>query len=431
MSGRVVIVGRPNVGKSTLFNRIVGKRKSIVEDTPGVTRDTIEVTVQWAGKEFIIVDTGGLVTDTHEDILRKVKETVEKEIDKADLILFVVSARDGVTPLDKDIARILEPYRAKVLLVVNKADTQRDEESALEFYELGYEKLYILSAIHRKGVGELLDYIVDTLPEEPSSYANEGIKVALVGRPNVGKSSIVNSLLGRERVIVSPIAGTTRDAVEVPFRWKGKDFLLVDTAGLRRRSRVDYGIEFFSVGRSLKAIELCDVACLVLDASEGVTRQDKRIGGLIERRHKGCVIVANKMDMCSLSEEEVKRRIREELFFLDYAPLVLTVATTGEGMQALLEQVIKVYSDYTRQHRTSFVNRSVRKILTEKPLYHKGKAVKVYYAFQEGIKPPSVVIITNFPDAWKDNYRRFFTKRLRELLNIRNSPLKLTVKGRE
>ena len=431
MANRVVIVGRPNVGKSTLFNRIVGKRKAIVEDIPGVTRDTIEAPARWRDKEFILVDTGGLVPDTHEEILRKVKEAVKKEVERADVVLFVVSAKEGITPLDRDIARVLEPYKDKVLLVVNKADTQRDEENALEFYELGYEELYTLSAIHRKGVGELLDRISDSLGAQAHNHINEGIKVAFVGRPNVGKSSIVNSLLNSERVIVSPIAGTTRDAIEIPFIWGGEKFLLVDTAGVRRRSKVEYGIEFFSVGRSLKAIELCDVACLVLDASEGVTRQDKRIGGLIERRHKGCVIVANKMDLCTLSQEEVKKRIKKELFFLDYAPLVLAVAKTGEGVRSIPQWIIRVYGDYTKQHQTSFVNRSVRKILKEKPLYHKGKEVKVYYAFQEGIKPPSVVVITNFPDAWKESYRRFFIRRLRELLNIKYAPLKLTVKGRE
>ncbi len=432
MAGRVVIVGRPNVGKSTLFNRIIGKRKAIVEDKPGITRDSIEGVAEWRGKEFVIVDTGGLVPDSDEEILRKIKETIDREVEGAQVILFVVSAREGITPLDREIAGYLYPYSDKVLLVVNKADTDRDEENALEFYELGFERLFPISASHGRGVGELLDAVVEKLPEGKAQLSYEGIKVAFVGRPNVGKSSLINALLNEERVIVSPVAGTTRDAVEVPFSWKGENFVLVDTAGVRRPSAVEYGTEFFAVGRSLKAIDSADVVCLVIDVSEGVTRQDKRLGGLIERRFKGCVIVANKMDLTPLSEEEVLALIRRDLFFLDFAPVAFTVASEGKGVERVLEAVQKVYADYVRQHKTSFVNRAVREVLKERrPPTYRGKEVKVYYAFQEGIKPPTVVIITNLPDGWKESYKRFFVKRLRQKLNINYSPLKLVIRGRD
>ncbi len=431
MSNRVVIIGRPNVGKSTLFNRIVKKKKAIVEDTPGITRDSIEAVAHWGGKDFILVDTGGLVPDSQEEILSRVRKTVDREIEKASLVLFVVSVREGLTPLDLEIAKILAPHNDKVIIVVNKVDTDRDEEGIFEFYELGYERLFPVSATHGRGVGELLDEIVKSLPDSKAELSYEGIRISFVGRPNVGKSSLVNSLLKDERVIVSPVAGTTRDAVEVPFSWKGENFVLVDTAGVRRPSRVEYGVEFFSVGRTLKSIDYADIVCLVLDASEGVTRQDKRLGGLIERRYKGCVLVVNKVDLVNISEREMESYIRKELFFLDFAPIVYTVATEGRGVDFIMEKALDVYRDYTRKHKTSFVNRAVQSILREKPLHYKGKEVKIYYAFQEGIKPPTVVVITNILDAWKESYRRFFVKRLREQLKIKHAPVKLVIKGRD
>jgi len=432
MSNRVVIIGRPNVGKSTLFNRIIGKRYAIVEDYPGVTRDKIEAKAEWAGKEFIIVDTGGLVPETKDELIREVKKVVEQEIPKADVILFVVDGKEGLNPLDQEIAKHLYPYADKVLLVVNKIDNPRQEKNVAEFYSLGFEKIFPISAQHGKGVGELLDEVVKYLKEDKVETVEEGIKVAFIGRPNVGKSSLVNAILKDERVIVSPIAGTTRDAIEIPFKWKDKNFILIDTAGVRRPSNVEYGIEFYSVGRSLKAIDLADVCCLVIDASEGPTRQDKRLGGLIERRYKGCVIVANKMDISPWSEEELERIIRKELFFLDFAPIVFTVATKGKGVEELLNWIDVVYEDYTKQHKTSFVNRAVHKILSEKPPpRYRGKEVKVYYAFQESTKPPTIILITNYPDAWKENYKRFFIKKLREYLNIKYAPIKLVIKGRE
>ncbi|NPB08656.1 MAG: ribosome biogenesis GTPase Der [Aquificae bacterium] len=432
MSNRVVIIGRPNVGKSTLFNRIIKRRYAIVEDLPGVTRDKIEFKADWKGKEFIIVDTGGLVPESGEELLREVRKLVEEEIPKADVILFVVDGKEGLNPLDEEIAKLLYPYKDKVLLVVNKLDTRKDERILGEFYSLGFDKLFPISALHGRGTGELLDEVVKYLKEEKVEVIEEGIKVAFVGRPNVGKSSLVNAILKDERVIVSPIAGTTRDAVEIPFRWKDRNFILIDTAGVRRPSNVEYGVEFFAVGRSIKAIDLSDVVCLVIDASEGPTRQDKRLGGLIERRYRGCVIVANKMDLSPWSEEELERIIRKELFFLDFAPIVFTVATQGKGVEELLGWVVRVYEDFTKQHKTSFINRAVHRILSEKPPpRYRGKETKVFYAFQEGTKPPTIVLITNYPDAWKENYKRFFIKRLREYLNIHYAPIKLVIKGRE
>ena len=278
---------------------------------------------------------------------------------------------------------------------------------------------------------ELLDKLVEILPEEEERPL-EGIKIAFLGRPNVGKSSLVNALLKEERVIVSPIPGTTRDAIEVPFSFEGKDFILVDTAGIRRRSKVEYGVEFFSVGRSIRAIELSDICCLVIDLSEGVTDQDKKIGGLIERRYKGCVIVGNKMDLIKANRKEVEAYLRKELSFLDYAPIVLTSAIKGQGVEDILRACELVWEDYNIQHKTSFINRAVEKVLREKhPPSQKGKEVKIYYAFQESTRTPTVVVFTNDPELWRKDYLRFFQRRLREHLKINYAPLRLILKGRE
>ena len=431
MNNRVVLIGRPNVGKSSLFNRIIGQRRSVVEDVPGITRDSVEAKGEWKGKEFLLVDTGGMVPDTEDEIFSKIRETVKREVDRADVILFVVSAKEGLTPLDSAIARLLYPYRDKVLVVANKADSRREEDAALEFFNLGFEKLFPVSAVHGRGVGELLDEVVSRLREDKVELSYEGVHLTFVGRPNVGKSSLINALLKEERVIVSPVAGTTRDTLEIPFSWEGNDFVLVDTPGVRRPARVEFGVEFFSVNRTLRAVERSDVVCLVIDLSEGVTRQDKRLAGLIERRYRGCVVVANKADLSPLSEDGALNLIRKELFFLDFAPVVLTVATEGKGVEDILRSTLLVYRDYTRQHKTSFVNRAVQRVLREKPPpRYRGREVKVYYAFQEGIKPPTLVVITNHPEGWKESYVRFFVRRLRSLLRIEHSPLRLVLRER-
>lgn len=426
----VLIVGRPNVGKSTLFNRLIKRRKSIVHDLPGVTRDMVEGIAYWRGKSFSVADTGG-VLERGDEITEAIKRQVQRVLEGAKAIIFVVDGREGLTAGDEYLARLIYPYKDKVFVAVNKIDWQKLEDRVYEFYSLGFERLFPISAQHGRGVDELLDKLVEILPEEEERPL-EGIKIAFLGRPNVGKSSLVNALLKEERVIVSPIPGTTRDAIEVPFSFEGKDFILVDTAGIRRRSKVEYGVEFFSVGRSIRAIELSDVCCLVIDLSEGVTDQDKRIGGLIERRYKGCVIVGNKMDLLKASRKEVEGYLRKELSFLDYAPIVLTSAIRGQGVEDILRACELVWEDYNIQHKTSFVNRAVEKVLKEKhPTSQKGKEVKVYYAFQEGTRPPTVVVFTNDPELWRKDYLRFFQRRLREHLKINYAPLRLILKGRE
>jgi len=426
----VLIVGRPNVGKSTLFNRLIKRRKSIVHDLPGVTRDMVEGIAHWRGKSFSVADTGG-VLERGDEITEAIKRQVQKVLEEAKAIIFVVDGREGLTAGDEYLARLIYPYKDKVFVAVNKIDSQKLEDRVYEFYSLGFERLFPISAQHGRGVDELLDKLVEILPEEEERPL-EGIKIAFLGRPNVGKSSLVNALLKEERVIVSPIPGTTRDAIEVPFSFEGKDFILVDTAGIRRRSKVEYGVEFFSVGRSIKAIELSDICCLVIDLSEGVTDQDKKIGGLIERRYKGCVIVGNKMDLIKANRKEVEAYLRKELSFLDYAPIVLTSAIKGQGVEDILRACELVWEDYNIQHKTSFINRAVEKVLREKhPPSQKGKEVKIYYAFQESTRTPTVVVFTNDPELWRKDYLRFFQRRLREHLKINYAPLRLILKGRE
>lgn len=427
----VIIVGRPNVGKSTLFNRLVRRRQSIVHDLPGVTRDIVEGSASWKGKSFTVADTGG-VLERGSQIEESIKSQVRRALSTARVIIFLVDGREGITASDQYLAELLYPYKDKVLVGVNKIDSPKLEDRIYEFYSLGFEKVYPLSAQHGSGVAELLDEIIKYVPEEREEVKLEGIRIAFVGRPNVGKSSLVNALLKEERLIVSPIPGTTRDTIEVPFSFEGRDFILVDTAGMRRRTRVEYGVEFFSVGRAIRAIERADILCLVVDLGEGVVDQDKKIAGLIERRYKGCVIVGNKRDLIKAKDKEIKEYLRRELYFLDYAPIAITSAIKGEGVEDILRMGMLVWEDYNKQHKTSFINRAVEKVIREKhPPSYKGKEVKVYYAFQEGVRPPTVVVFTNDPGLWREDYKRFFERRLREHLGLKHSPIKLVLKGRE
>ncbi len=426
----VLIVGRPNVGKSTLFNRIVRKRKSIVHNMPGVTRDVVQAIAEWKGKKFTVGDTGG-VLDTQDQMAKAIETHVKRYLQDAKVIIFVVDGREGITASDLYIANLLYPYKGKVFVAVNKIDNKSLEKTVYEFYSLGFDRVIPISAQHGKGIGELLD-IIEPLIESTQRQELEGIRMCFLGRPNVGKSSLVNAILNDEKVIVSPVAGTTRDAIEIPFEYNDQSFILVDTAGIRRKSRVEYGVEFFSVNRSLEALEMSDIACLVLDMSEGITHQDKTIGSLIARRYKGCIIVANKMDFVKVSFKEVESYIKKELNFLDYAPVVYTIAPQRKGILDILKQALKVYKDYTTQHKTSFINRVLQKIVSESPPpKHQSKEVKVYYSIQESTKPPTLVIFTNFAEGWKESYKRFLTKKLREALNIKHAPIKLVIKGRE
>ena len=439
MSGKVVIVGRPNVGKSTLFNKLVGKRKAVVEDKPGVTRDRLVDYAKWQDKIFQLVDTGGLMPNEGDIFSPKIREQVEKELPQADAILFVVDAREGLTPLDEEIAKMLLPYKDKVFLVANKADSKRAEQNLYEFYSFPFRGVYPVSSIHGTGLAELLDELVKLVKTEKAEKKEELQKelkdipkVALIGRPNVGKSSLFNRIAGQERTIVSPIAGTTVDAVDLLVERNGKKYLFIDTAGVRRPSNVEYGTEFFAVNRTLNAIDRSDIAVLVLDGKEGVTHQDQRLAGLVSRRGKGLVIDVNKADLLPVPPDEAERQVKKRLFFVDYAPVVFTVATKGEGIDNLFSAIDLVWEDYNKQHKTSYVNNCIRKIIRDNPPpSYRGKPTKVYYAFQKKTRPPTIVVITNRADSWKEHYKKFFIRKLRECLNIHYAPLVLEIEERK
>ncbi len=419
---KIVITGRANVGKSTLFNKIAKRRISIVEDIPGITRDTIESKASFQDRVFKIVDTGGL-TDSKEEIPKAIKERVLKLYKEAYRIIFVVDGKAGLMPEDKDIAKLLYPYKDKVYLVVNKTDSKK--ASASEFYELGFDNIFEISATHGTGVFELLEEITKDLPPQEEQIEAQFIKLSFIGKPNSGKSSLLNAILKQDRVIVSNIAGTTRDAVDVEFSFEGKDFILVDTAGIRRASNIEYGVEFFAVNRSLDAIEKSDVCALVIDGLEGVSRQDMRLASLVTRKGKGLIVVINKIDLVK-DLEALKKHVDKKLEFVYFAPRVYVSAKEGINVFSILKKAIEVYDEYTRPVKTSFVNRVVEKILEEYP-QNSTKPVKVYYAVFSS-KPPTLVLHTNNKDFWREDYLRFFEKKLREKLGINYAPLHIILK---
>lgn len=437
---RVAIVGRPNVGKSSLFNRLIGKRKAIVEDIPGVTRDRIVSTTDWRGVKFEVVDTGGYITSDEDKFAPYIRKQVEKEIQDADLLVFVVDGKQGITPLDKEIAAMLHKTEKPVIVAVNKIDDPEKEKLAYEFYELGFDKVVPISTIQKLGLGELLDKIVEHIPdyEKEVEYKEEEeekdyIKVAIVGKPNAGKSSLLNSILGEERVLVSDIPGTTRDTVDTLFEKDGQKFLFLDTAGIRKKSKVEYGVEFYSVGRSIDAIEKADVVVLVIDATQGATEQDQKIAGLIQRRYKPAVIVINKIDMISDKQlEKVVNQVKEKLYFISYGPIVLTSAAKRVGIDELLEKIVYVYNQVWRRVGTGQLNRAIKQILSlRQPPSYQGKPLKIYYATQLEGKPPAFLLFVNKAEGFKENYVKFLENNLRKLLGLENAPIKLIFRSKE
>ena len=443
---RVAIVGRPNVGKSSIFNRIIGKRKAIVEDIPGVTRDRIVSTAEWRGVPFELVDTGGYIEGDDDTFAPYIRKQIEKELDQSDAFIFVVDGKQGLTAADKDIAQILHKTQKPVYVAVNKIDNPEKEADIYEFYELGFEKVFPVSAIQKHGTADLLDAVVEDIPEYEIEAAKEEtkdrkkekedvIKVAIVGKPNAGKSSLLNAILGEERAVVSDIAGTTRDVVDTLFEWNGHKFLFLDTAGLRKKSKVDYGIEFFSVGRTLDAIKKADVIVHVIDAQQGATEQDTKIAHLIQKYTKPAVIVINKIDTLPPKSEvinRVKNQVRERLYFIPYAPIVLTSAKNRKGIKQLLKEIIDVYNQAWKRVGTGKLNRALQQIqkLRQPPSYQ-GKPLKIYYATQLEGKPPAFLLFVNYPEGFKESYVRFLENNLRNLLGFEKAPMKLLFRGKD
>jgi GTPase len=434
----VALVGRPNVGKSALFNRIAQRRLSIVEDIPGVTRDRVYADAEWAGTDFVVIDTGGFEVHS-KDLSAQVREQAEAAIREADAVVFVVDGKDGLTAADWDIAQIIRSGDMPSLLAVNKSDTNRAQDNVNEFYELGLGEPYLVSAVHGNGVGDLLDAILEKLPagstEEDVPDEGESIRLAIVGRPNVGKSSLVNALTGSSRMIVSDIPGTTRDAIDVQWNAAGHSFLLIDTAGLRRKGKIEEQLERTSAARSLKAVDRSDVALILLDPTEGVLEQDKRIAGYAHREGKGSVLLVNKADLVTSNPKAIEKftqEIRTKINFLSYAPVIYISAKTGDSLDKIPDTVAKVYRACSKSIKTADLNRVMQDaVRVSPPPSQRGKQLKVFYGTQIKVKPPTFLFFVNNADLISDSYQRYLEDRLRAAFDLEGTPIRFHWRSRE
>lgn len=426
----VAIVGRPNVGKSTLFNRILGGRKAIVWNEPGVTRDRNYAEAEWDGKIFTIIDTGGFEPISKDRIFAEMREQCELAIEEADVILFMMDGKEGLLPSDREIAGLLRRLNKPVFYIVNKIDTQKDEGKVFEFYGLGVERIYPISAEHRRGLDDLMEEVLDFLPETQEEVEDEAVtRVALLGRPNVGKSSLINRILGYKRVIVDEAPGTTRDAIDTHFRRNGKNYILIDTAGIRRKSRISLRIEKYSIMEALRTIDRCDVALLLLDPREGVTDQDARIGGFIHEKGKGCILLVNKWDIIekdSNTASEFRRRIYGDLKYLFYAPILFISALTGQRVTKVLDMIDHVAEQTKKRIPTSQLNRSLEEwIAKNPPPSYQTRTIKLNYITQVKVKPPTFILFTNFPEGIHFSYERYLINQIRETYGFEGVPLRL------
>jgi GTP-binding protein len=436
----VAIVGRPNVGKSTLFNRLVGERQAIVEDLPGTTRDRIYGDTDWNGVEFTIVDTGGLQDGDEFDALapreigERTRNQAELAIQEADVLLFLVDGKLGISSADHDVAQLIRRSGKPVILAVNKAENEARREAAVDFYELGLGEPIAFSALHGIGTGDVLDAIVPLLPRREEVEEVDYPSFAIVGRPNVGKSALLNALIGHERSIVSEVAGTTRDAIDTLVDWNGTSVRLIDTAGIRRRGRVEVGVEKHSVLRSMRAIDRADVALVVLDASEGFTAQDAHIAGYVIEAGKGIVFVVNKWDLIEKNTNtmnEFRDDARQAFQFAPFAPVVFVSAITRQRVDAIIETAMHVHSESFKRISTGEINRLLREAVAKHPPPSRpGRWLKFYYATQAGVAPPRFVFFCNDPEAVHFSYQRYLENTIRERLGFDGTPLILQFRGR-
>ncbi|MEQ8201543.1 MAG: ribosome biogenesis GTPase Der [Syntrophomonadaceae bacterium] len=432
----VAIVGRPNVGKSTLFNRLVGARKAIVEDIPGVTRDRLYDSTDWAGREFVIIDTGGIRFDEGDIFAREIKLQAQLAIEEADVIILVLDVQEGITPEDEQVANLLRRSKKPVVLAANKVENFDRQLEYYEFYNLGLGDPIPVSAMHGRNINELLDAVVARFaPVQAYQEDAEATKIAIVGRPNVGKSSLVNALLGQERVIVSDTPGTTRDAIDTPFEYEGNRYILIDTAGIRKKSRITEATERYSVIRALKSVERADVVLIMLDASEGVLEQDKKIAGYVHEQGKASVIVINKWDLIEKDGQTMNKfdkDIREELKFLAYCPILYVSALTRKRIFKILELVDFVADQHNRRVQTSELNQVVNEAMLLNPLPGGGgKKIKIYYAAQVQTGPPTFVFFANYPEKVHFSYLRYLDNTLRKNFGFEGTPIRLIVRKRE
>ena len=424
----VAVVGRPNVGKSTFFNKIIGRRVSIVEDTPGVTRDRIVSDAEWTGKHFMLIDTGGIEPSSKELIPSRMRAQAEVAMDMADVILFMVDGKDGLTSADREVGEMLQRKGKDVILVANKIDSGRLPENFYDLYELGLGDPFPVSSVNMLGLGDLLDEIVRRFPASEAEDEEDDVKIAIIGKPNVGKSSIVNAFLGEERVIVSDIAGTTRDAIDTPFEHDGVKYTLIDTAGIRRRSKVTDDIERFSVIRAIASIERCDVALLVIDGTEGLTEQDKKIVGMAHEAGKGIIVVVNKWDLVpkeTNTMRDMERKIKGELQFMSYAPVMFTSAIKGQRLLPVLEMARAVSENRAMRVGTGQLNSLIADaVMMNNPPSDKGRRLKIYYATQIGVKPPLFSFQINDRDIMHFSYARYLENKIREAYGFEGTSIK-------
>lgn len=424
----VAIVGRPNVGKSTLFNKLIGDRLSIVKNEEGVTRDRLYRETEWSGKKFLLVDTGGLEPRSNDYIMQKVKDQAKVAIDEADSIIFLVDGKAGITAVDEDIASILRKQNKKVVVAVNKIDNyMKEKDNMFEFYSLGFEDVIAISAEHKVNLGDLLDAAVDKFPVNYEKQEEEGLAIAVLGRPNAGKSSFVNKILNKERNIVSDIAGTTRDSIDSSFRYNGDVYTIIDTAGIRKKSKVEDDIEYYSVLRAIKAIQRANICVLMLDATELLTEQDKRIAGLIYEERKPIIIAINKWDLIEKDNKTVKEftdLVKADLPFLDYAPIVTISALTGKRTINIIDQVKYIDEEYNKKISTGLLNQVLEELMAKNPVpTRKGRAVKINYGTQIGQAPPRFVFFANNPDLVHFSYKRYIENNLREYFGFEGCPI--------
>ncbi|HVN97430.1 MAG TPA: ribosome biogenesis GTPase Der [Syntrophorhabdaceae bacterium] len=433
----VSIVGRPNVGKSTLFNRILGYKKAITEDTPGVTRDRNYSEFDYLRQAFVLIDTGGFEPSKEDGFSPLIELQIHKSIDESDMIIFVLDGKEGMLPEDRDVAKILRKSQKPVFYAINKVDSKKREQDLIDFYELGVEKFYPMSAQHGIGIDEMLEDMVKTARDQGETAGVEHeaseatLKIALVGKPNTGKSSITNRLLGADRMIVSVVPGTTRDAIDSQITFKERELLLIDTAGLRKKSKISMKVEEFSVSSAIKSIERADVVNLVIDAEEGPGHQDGSITNLIVSRGKGLCIIVNKWDLVAgaAKENEYKSMLQQRMPHASFAPVIFTSAKTGKNIDRILDADIKVYEQLTRKITTPLLNKAFEEFFARLAIsFQQGKQVKVFYVSQAKTAPPTFILFSNFPKLIPEHYKRYLENSLREKFGFAGSPIRLVFK---
>ncbi len=435
----IAVVGRPNVGKSTFVNRLVGRRQSIVDDLPGVTRDRIYFDVEWQNNTFTVIDTGGIVPGDEDEIMVSIYDQARIACEEADKIIFIVDGTEGVTPVDTDIANILRQSDKPIFLAVNKIDSHNQISMISDFYSLAIGEPIAISALHGSGgVGDLLEEITKDFENKENLVDDNSIKIAIVGRPNAGKSSIVNALLGEKRVIVSDISGTTRDSIDSKLQYNEQEFVIIDTAGIRKKSKVDYGVEKFAVDRAIRSIRECDVALMVIDATEavnGISDQDKKIASIITEAGKGMVIAINKWDLIedkkSNTINKFNQKIAQEIPFLNYVPKIFISAVTHQRLNQIFTNVLEVQGERCKRISTGLLNKVVNEAYAlNPPQTIRNKRLKIMYSTQTTVKPPTFVLFVNNEDLIKDHYKRYIENKLREAFGFTGTPIKILIRTR-